>query len=90
MKNFPAIVYTVGLIASAILAVVLAAAAGSVGFQPGPIGYKILVICLMLLPIVAITLRLFLGGGANFDLVAGLAMILITATYLVIMVTVNS
>jgi hypothetical protein len=83
------IVFVVGVLLSGALSLVFIAAAGSLGFQPAPVGVHLLTVTLILFPWVALIARSCVRDQVRFEYITGTTMILVTVVYCTVMLALN-
>lgn len=83
------IIFFVGITLSLALSVLLLAALGSLGMQPGPVYYKLLGLILILAPFVSLLLKAHFRSSSYFDYLAGSVLIIVTVVYAVTMLLMN-
>jgi hypothetical protein len=84
-----AIVFWIGLLFAALLSAMLMSALAAFGFQPSPVGLRVLALFLLAYPWVLLVARPWVKNRTQFDYSAGAFMLTITVGYVIVMNVLN-
>ncbi len=88
-EKFALVIFAIGLVFSSALSLILLAAAIAVGFQPASLSHHLVTTILIMLPMVALLIRIVSGGSVLNHLILGLIMIIVSSIHVIFSYTTN-